>query len=146
VAVWLHVPAPLQKPTGVSIEVMHEAVPHDVCGDAFRQAPAPSHVPTNPHGGLGAQRPCGSAASADTSLHVPSRPAMLHAWHVPQLPVAQQTPSTHAFPVRQSSSMEHASPRRCLSPHWFFCRSQMAGVAQSPSTTHVVLQLVPLHA
>jgi hypothetical protein len=142
----LHVPAPLQKPTGVSIEVMHVAVPHDVAVDAFRQAPAPSHVPTKPHGGLGAQRPCGSAASADTSLHVPSRPAMLHAWHVPQLAVAQQTPSTHELPVRQSSSSAHASPRRCLLPHLFFWRSQMAGAAQSPSTTQVVLQLVPLHA
>ena len=137
-------PAPLQKPTGVSVAAAQVAVPHDVAADAFRHAPAPSHVPTKPHGGLGTQRPCGSAASADTSLHVPSRPAMLQAWHVPQVAVAQQTPSTQVFPVRQSSTLAQASPRRCLSPHLFFWRSQIAGAAQSPSATHVVLQAAPL--
>jgi hypothetical protein len=142
---WEHVPAPLQKPIGVSMASAHEAIPQEVAAGAFLHAPAPSHVPTKPHGGLATQRPCGSAASAGTSLHVPSRPLTLQAWHVPQLGVAQQTLSTHESPVRQSSSIVQASPRRCLSPHLFFWRSQIAGGAQSPSATQVVLQVVPLH-
>jgi hypothetical protein len=141
----LHVPAPLQKPSAVSNALAHEVVPHDVAADAFRQAPEPSHVPMKPQGGAGAQRPCGSAASAGTSLQVPCRPMMLHAWQVPHEGVAQHTPSTQAFPVRHSSSEPHASPRRCLSPHLFFARSQMAGKAQSVSATQVVLQAEPLH-
>jgi hypothetical protein len=115
----LHVPAPLQKPTGVIVAFVHDAVPHDVEAGAFRQAPAPSQVPTKPHGGLTAQRPWGSAASAGTAPQVPSRPATLQAWQVLQLAVAQQTPSTHEFPVRQSASLAQTPPRRCLSPHWF---------------------------
>jgi hypothetical protein len=117
--VCLHVPAPLQKPTGVSVAVVHEAVPHDVDAGPFRQAPAPSQVPTNPHGGLAAQRPWGSDASAGTALQAPSSPVTLQAWQVLQLAVAQQTPSTHEFPVRQSASLAQTPPRRCLSPHWF---------------------------
>jgi hypothetical protein len=115
----LHVPAPLQKPTGVIVALVHDAVPHDVEAGAFRQAPAPSQVPTKPQGGLAAQRPWGSAASAGTALQVPSRPKTLQAWQVLQLVVAQQTPSTHEFPVRQSASLAQTPPRRCSSPHWF---------------------------
>jgi hypothetical protein len=106
--VCLHVPAALQKPTGVSVAPVHDAVPHDVEVGAFRQAPAPSQVPTNPHGGLAVQRLCGSDASAGTALQVPSRPVMLQAWQVLQMVVAQQTPSTHEFPVRQSSVVAQA--------------------------------------
>jgi hypothetical protein len=123
---------------------MHVAVPQAVAAGAFWQAPFPSHVPTKPQGGLGVQRSWGSAASAGTSLQVPSSPAMLQAWHVPQLGVAQHTPSTHELPVRHSPSPPQASPRRFLSPHLFVVRSQMLGGAQSASETHVALQLVPL--
>jgi hypothetical protein len=70
--VCLHVPAPLQKPSGVSIAFAHVAVPHDVVVEAFSHAPAPSQVPTKPQGGLGVQRMCGSAPSAGTSAQVPS--------------------------------------------------------------------------
>jgi hypothetical protein len=146
VGVCLHVPAPLQKPTGVSVAFAHIAVPHDVVAGAFSHAPLPSHVPTKPHGGLAAQRPCGSEASAGTSLHEPSWPVMLQASQVPQLVDAQQTPSTHALPVRQSPSTVHGWPRRFLSPHVFLCRSQIAGGAQSPSVVQVALHVVPLHA
>jgi hypothetical protein len=139
----LQLPEPLQEPTGVSIAFEHVAVPHEVPVPAFLHAPAPSHVPTNPQGGLGVQRPCGSAASAGTSLHVPSWPMTLHAWQVPHEAVAQQTPSTHELPVRQSASAEHGSPSRCLSPHLFFWRSQIAGDAQSVSAVQVVLQAAP---
>ena len=100
--VCLHMPVPLQKPTGVSIAFAHVAIPQDVVAGAFLHAPAPSHVPTKPQGGLAAQRPCGSAASAETSAHVPSCPATLQAWQVPHDEVPQQTPSTQKSPVRQS--------------------------------------------
>jgi hypothetical protein len=103
--VCLHVPAPLQKPTGVNVDPVQDAVPHEVTDGAFWQAPAPSQVPTRPHGGFGTQRPWGSAASSATSLQVPARPATLQAWQVPQLPVEQQTPSTHELPVRHSPSL-----------------------------------------
>jgi hypothetical protein len=146
VGVCLHVPAPSQKPKGVSVAFAHIAVPHDVVAGAFSQAPLPSHVPTKPHGGLAAQRPCGSEASAGTSLHEPSWPGMSQASHVPQLVDAQHTPSTHALPVRQSPSTVQGWPRRFLSPHVFLCRSQIAGAAQSPSVVQVALQVVPLHA
>jgi hypothetical protein len=142
----LQVPAPLQVPTGVAVEPTHAAVPHEVVVGAFLQAPAPSHVPMNPHGGLAAQRPCGSAPSAGTSLQEPSCPMMLQASQVPQLEVEQQTPSTQALPVRQSSSAVHGWPRRFLSPQVFSCRSQIAGGAQSPSARQVAPQVVPLQA
>lgn len=136
----------MQKPTGVRVPPAHEAVPHDVAAEAFWHAPAPSQVPTKPQGGLAAQRPCGSAAAAGTSLHAPSRPAMSQDSQVPQLVAPQHTPSTHALPVRQSASVAQASPRRCLSPQVFFWRSQIAGGAQSPSATQAVLQAEPLQA
>jgi len=143
--VCLHVPAPLQKPSGVSVASAHDAVPQDVVLEAFLQAPPPSHVPTKPQGGLAAQRPCGSAASEGTSAQVPSWPITLHAWHVPHDGLAQHTPSTHASTERQSSSIVQDSPSRCLSPHLFLPRSQMAGDAQSPSPRQVAPQSVPLH-
>jgi hypothetical protein len=141
----LHVPAPLQKPSGVSIAFMHVAVPHDVVVEAFLHAPVPSQVPTKPQGGLGVQRLCGSAASAGTSAHVPSCPMTSQAWQVPHEGLAQHTPSTHVSVERQSVSIVQASPSRCWSPHLFLARSQIAGGAQSPSPRQVALQLVPLH-
>jgi hypothetical protein len=129
----------------VNIALAHDAVPHEVAVEAFRHAPAPSHVPTKPQGGLAAQRPCGSAASAGTSLHVPSRSMTLQAWQVPHEGVPQHTPSTQELPMRQSSSTVHASPRRCLVPHLFVVKSQVRPGAQSPSATQVVLHAVPLH-
>jgi len=142
--VCLHAPAPSQKPCGVRVACAHEGVPQAVVAGAFAQAPAPSQVPTRPHGGAAAQRACGSAAAAGTALHEPSCPATLQAWQVAHEAVPQQTPSTQALPVRQSSSPPHGSPRRFLSPHLFFWRSQIAGAAQSASATHVVLQAAPL--
>jgi hypothetical protein len=96
-------PVPLQKPAGVNVEPAHDAAPHAVVAGATLHAPAPLHVPVRPQGGLGAQRPCGSASSAGTSLHAPARPSTLQDWHVPQPEAAQHTPSTQNVPVRQSS-------------------------------------------
>jgi hypothetical protein len=144
--VCLQAPAPVQNPVGVSVDIMHVAVPHDVVAGALRQAPAPSQVPAKPHGGLGVHWPWGSEPPAATALHVPSRPAMLHAWHVPHVAVAQHTPSTQASFVRQSPSAAQGWPRRFLLPHLLTVRSQMLGDAQSVSAMHVVLQVVPLHA
>jgi hypothetical protein len=145
VGVCLHVPAPLQKPMGVSIVPMQAGIPHEVVAGAFWQAPAPSHVPTKPQGGLAAQRSWGSDASAGTSLHEPSWPEMLQAWQVPHIVLSQQTPSTHALPVRQSPSTMQGWPRRFWSPQEFFTRSQIAGDAQSKSPRQVAPQAAPLH-
>jgi hypothetical protein len=141
-----HTPAPLQKPVGVDVEPVHEAVPHDVVVGAFWQLPAPSHAPVSPQGGAAVQRPCGSACEGSTSLHAPSRPETLQARHVPHADVEQQTPSTQKLPDRHSSLVAHDWPRRFLSPQRFVLTSQMLGEAQSPSATHVVLQATPLHA
>lgn len=143
---WLHAPAPVQKPEGVYVEPVHEAAPQAVVAGATLQVPEPLHVPVRPQGGVGAQRACGSASSAGTSLQVPARPATLQALQVPQLELAQHTPSTQKFPVRQSAVVSHDCPSGFLSPQRFVLRSQMFGDAQLASDTQVVLQALPLQA
>jgi hypothetical protein len=81
-----------------------------------------------------------------TSLHAPSRPETSQDWQVPHAEVEQQTPSTQKLPDRHSSLVAHSWPRRFLLPQRFVLTSQMLGEAQSPSTTHVVLQATPLQA
>jgi hypothetical protein len=146
VGVCLHAPAPVQLPIGVKVIPTQAAVPQEVEVGAFRQAPAPSHVPVKPQGGLGGQRPCGSAAPAVTSAQAPSLPATLQARHEPQLAVEQQTPSTQKFPLRHSLSAAQSWPRRFLSPQVFTATSQMLGGAQSASPVQVALHAVPLQA
>jgi hypothetical protein len=141
-----HVPAPLQKPAAVYVVPEHDACPQAVVVGAFWQLPAPLQAPVKPQGGAATQRPCGSAAAAGTSLHVPALPVMLHAWQVPQAGVEQHTPSTQVFPVRHSSVVAQDCPRRFLSPQRLVLRSQMLGAAQLASVTQVVLQAVPLQA
>jgi hypothetical protein len=136
----------LQKPVGVNVDPEHEAVPHDVAVGAFWQLPAPSHAPVKPQGGEAVQRPCGSACDGGTKVHAPALPATLQAWQVPQADVAQHTPSTQKFPERQSSVDMQVCPRRFLSPQRFVLTSQMLGAVQPVSATHVVPQVVPLHA
>ena len=77
----------------MKVDPLHEAVPQLVVAGAFAQLPFPSQRPVNPQGGLAAQPPCGSIASAMTGLHMPAMPATLHDRQLPQLAEAQQTPS-----------------------------------------------------
>jgi hypothetical protein len=108
-----HVPDPSQLPIGVNVATEHEADPQGVDVDANAQAPEPSHAPVRPQGGLGAQRPCGSRASASTAAQRPSLPETLHAWQTAHEVDAQHTLSTHEGPP------VHADPRaRSVHPPW----------------------------
>jgi hypothetical protein len=134
---------PLQCPTGVKVvALLHEAVPHDVDDEANWQAPPPSQVPVEPHGGAGVQPLCGSMAPAGTNAQVPALPVTLHDEQVPQLPVPQQTPSTQKL-LAHSPAIPQSWPRRFL-PHELLM--QKFPGAQSPSAVQVALQLVPLQA
>ena len=137
-----HAPAPLQLPTGVSVDPLHEAVPQLVVVGPLRQAPLPSHLPLNPHGGFGVQPPCGSISSAPTGLHIPAMPATLHDWQLPHAADAQQTPSTQ-LPLSHSLAPAHSWPRR-FSPQEPALQTWPG--AQSLSPPQAALQVVPLHA
>jgi hypothetical protein len=87
--------APLQVAPGAQATLLAACV----------QAPEPLQLPVLPHGGLAAQRPCGSARPPVTLAQIPV-PLTVHAWQVPQAAVEQQTPSTqlplvHSWPVPQ---------------------------------------------
>lgn len=99
-----------------------------------------------PHGGLGAHRPCGSAAPTGTLVQLPALPGTLHAWQVGHAAELQHTPSKQLAPVRQSAVAVHDWPRRRLLPQRFVSGSQIAGARQSVSTVHAPRQaVVPLH-
>jgi hypothetical protein len=66
----------------------------------------------------------------------------LQAWQVPQLGAEQQTPSTQ-FPLAQSVPAPQSWPRR-LNPHEPLLHTFPG--AQSVSTAHTAMQVVPLHA
>ena len=135
-------PAPLQLPTGVNVDPLHDAVPQLVVGGPLRQAPLPSHRPLNPHGGFGAQPPCGSISSTPTGLHIPAMPATLHDWQLPHTADEQQTPSTQ-LPLSHSLGPAHSWPRR-FNPQE--PSLQTLPGAQSPSPPQAALQVVPLQA
>jgi hypothetical protein len=104
-------PRPSQAPTGLAVDPEQLAVPQLVPGAPFRQAPLPSQVPSNPHGGLVAvQAPCGSVLPAGIGWQEPV-PLRLQAAHVPQLAAEQQTPSTQ-LPLPHSVPKLQIWPRR----------------------------------
>jgi hypothetical protein len=139
---WTQAPAPLQLPTGVDIEPVHEALPQLVAAAALRQAPLPSQAPVKPQGGLGAQPPCGSISSAGTFWHMPASPGTLHDWQLPHPSVAQQTPSAQ-WPLSHSLAAAQSCPRR-LRPQ--APPLQTLPGAQSPLSPQAPLQVVPLQA
>ena len=107
-------PTPSQAPTGLAVDPVQLAVPQLVPDATLRQAPPPSQVPSNPHGGLIAvQAPCGSALPAGIGWQEPV-PLRLQTAHMPQLAAEQQTPSTQ-LPLPHSVPEVHSWPRR-LSP------------------------------
>ena len=107
-------PAPSQAPTGLAVDPEQLAVPQLAPSAPLRQAPLPSQVPSNPHGGLVAvQAPWGSVLPAGTERQRPL-PSRLQTWQVPQLSVEQQTPSTQ-LPLPHSDPEVQSWPRR-LSP------------------------------
>jgi hypothetical protein len=97
------------------VEPVQLAVPQLPPATALLQAPAPLQVPSNPQGGLGAQRACGSALPAGTGWHDPAAPVRLQTWQLPQLEEKQQTPSTQ-FPLWHSVPAPQIWPNR-LGPH-----------------------------
>jgi hypothetical protein len=136
------VPAPLQLPTFVKVDTLHEAVPQLVVVGALAQLPLPSQRPVNPHGGLGVQPPCGSIAPAISGLHMPAMPATLHDWQFPQLAEPQQTPSVH-WPLWHSAGPPHSWPSR-LRPQ--DPPLQTLPGEQSMSAPQAAWQVVPLQA
>lgn len=70
------VPLPLQLETCDSVEPVHVWVPQETVAAAWAHAPAPSHTPVLPQGGLAVQAP--SALPAAALAHVPRLPATLH--------------------------------------------------------------------
>jgi hypothetical protein len=73
-----HVPAPLQVLTTL-LDPEQVVAPQLVPAAVFRQAPVPSHVPSNPQGGFAVQSWCGSALFAGTGWHDPAVPERLQA-------------------------------------------------------------------
>jgi hypothetical protein len=129
-------PAPSQEPTGLLVEPVQLAVPQLAPALALRQAPAPSQVPSNPQGGLGAQRACGSALPAGTGWHDPAEPVRLQTWQLPQLGDEQQTPSTQL-------PLPHSVPAAQIWPSRFGPQDpalQTLGARQSPSLAQTATQ------
>jgi hypothetical protein len=99
-------PLPEQNAGFVWVEPVHDPEAHWTEDGACWQAPAPSHAPVLPQGGLAVQRPCGSATPVPTAAQLPALPPTLQAWQVGQLGLEQQTPSTqlpvpHSLPLKQ---------------------------------------------
>jgi hypothetical protein len=113
-----------------------------VLDGAEAQAPAPLQVPSKPQGGAGAHRACGSKVAAGTGWQAPAVPAPLQEAQVAQLAEEQQTPSTQ-LPLSHSPPVPQIWPRRFLpqAPP-----VQTFPGAQSPSTAHTAVQVVPLQA
>ena len=136
----MQVPAPSHAPTGVDIDPLQEAAPQAVPAAIIPQAPVPLQVPLVPQGGLGWQRPCGSAAPAGTGVQAPALPVTLQDRQFVQLGDEQQTPSTQ-LPLSHSAAAAQIWPRRFF-PHE--PSLQTLPFAQSPLPVHAARQAVPL--
>jgi hypothetical protein len=86
------VPLPEQNAALVSVEPVHDALPHWTDPEACWQAPA-TQRPVLPQVPLVAQPPCGSDCPFPTAAQLPV-PEALQDWQVGQAPTLQQTPST----------------------------------------------------
>ena len=82
---------PVQCETGVKVDPVQDAVPHDTVAAASWQAPAPLQAPVLPQGGFGAHRACGSGAPSATAVQLPALVPTLHAWQSPHDGLLQQT-------------------------------------------------------
>ena len=89
------VPPPLQVRAGIDVASLQLAAAHIVPLAYWRQAPAPSQVPSLPQ--LAAPSSAhwlSGSVPAGTSMHRPSLPAIAHERQVPVHAVAQQTLAT----------------------------------------------------
>jgi hypothetical protein len=101
-------PSHANAPTTASPE--HAPALHTVPATKRRQAPAPSHVPSNPHvdGSLVAHAVASRGlAPATEDVHVPGEPGAAHVLHDSEHAVPQQTPSTQKS-VAQSEAHAQA--------------------------------------
>jgi hypothetical protein len=107
----LQVPAPVHEVTGVYVLPVHVSAPQGVFEAANLQAPAPSQLPSWPHGGLSTeQKSCGSvsifaAAQVPDAWPVSAIEQALHPLHA----VWQQTPSMQ-YPDEHWLTPEHGAP------------------------------------
>src|SRR5215468_2063961 len=83
------VPLPEQNAALVSVEPVHDGLPHWTDVEACWQAPA-TQTPVLPQVPLAAQAPCGSGWPFVTVVQLPV-PERLQAWQVPQALTVQQT-------------------------------------------------------
>lgn len=105
------VPLPVQVPAEVSVEPLQLCARHMAVIPCFRQAPAPSQVPSFPHvaGAAAAQPLLGSAAPAGTLVHVPCEPTTAQLLQPSVQALLQQKPSTQ-LPLVHSLAAVQAAP------------------------------------
>lgn len=134
----LHVPAPSQVRARFLVDdpAGHEADTHTVPATYFWQAPAPSHLPLNPHAaGPASVQPETAGMPAPMFVHMPTAPGRLHARQPPEQSMLQHTPCEQN-PVTHSPPAPHIEPTGFLpqlpAMHAF-------PVTQSPSPEQVVL-------
>ena len=89
----MQAPAALQRPTGVSVPALHEALPHEVLVVGNLQlTPTPSHMPAHtpvpPQTVRAGVPPVRGLPTI--GMHVPSEPASLHDVHWPVQSALQQ--------------------------------------------------------
>jgi hypothetical protein len=74
----------------------------------FRQAPAPSHLPSVAHiaAVVSLQTPCGSAPPAAIDVQVPSEPGTAQLRQAPVQVVSQQTPSAQCALTQSASAVQ----------------------------------------
>jgi hypothetical protein len=87
----------LQRLGGKKTSPLHVAALQSEPATYLRQAPAPSHLPSNPHvaGAVATQLACGSGVPTATAVHRPTLAARLQLTQGPTHALSQQTPSAH---------------------------------------------------
>jgi hypothetical protein len=111
----------VQTPELLQVHCAVYALPEQLSGAQtvpvgyFRQAPAPSHLPSVEHIAAvkSLQTPCGSAPPAAIDVQVPSEPGTAQLRQAPVQVVAQQTPSAQC-PFTQSASAVQVWPSTFL--------------------------------
>jgi hypothetical protein len=152
----------LQVRAGVAIDPLHAAGAQVVAPEYWRQAPAPSQVPSLPQviAPSSPHWPSGSLP-AGASMHSPSLPVIAHDLQVPahaflqqtpcaqnadahSLPVVQaapgglgpQLPFTHAAPATQSAAVVQLALHLPSPPHRYWPHESPVAAPHVPSPSH----------
>ncbi len=146
VTVW-QTPAPSHVRAGVNVDTVHDWPTQVVPASQRRQAPAPSHVPSNPQLSVDScMHSLPGSVPAVTGRHWPSAAPVIAAAHALQLPVhavSQHTPSTQ-LPLAHSEPAAHTVPLVFGATH--VVPTQALPGAQSATDVHDVLHVVVPHA